>query len=484
MSLPPAVIFKGEHFQTSWKQDNPLNASLGHSKKGYTDGEIGVEWIKDFDEKTKAKAKGKRRLLLVDGHNSHYTRAFLEHARKNRIRVLCYPSHSTHLYQGLDVVIFGPLKRAWSKFRDEFERKTGRAIGKTHFLAVYAQAHLEALTKENIEAAFKKTGVVPFNPDVITEAMMAPSHTTSTQSGLPVPLSSPVRVMSDMIHRVLARQASELDEEMETEDEDVLEISSPRTHDELPLPLTPMRAAVNDLSSTSLAHLVSSSPPRASSSIPLFQPNTISPFKSYNKDLLELEPHTENEARLQRALQEAEERDRRRKNAMVEMQGVTVLQNMYVRQANTHLHSREEEQKKKGEGNRLFGDGMARYLDGDEFYFNVVRLDEEAKRKKQAKAERQVARETRAQALAAWKKQEDERKARNTEIRRVYHDAVKEWEAERDAAKSGNRRPGWNKPKRGKLEKGVPRPRKPDIEDSDEEQEQEDEEEEENDDDE
>jgi len=26
-SLPPAVIFKGENFQTSWKQDNPLNAS-------------------------------------------------------------------------------------------------------------------------------------------------------------------------------------------------------------------------------------------------------------------------------------------------------------------------------------------------------------------------------------------------------------------------------------------------------------------------
>ena len=26
-SLPPAVIFKGKNFQTSWKQDNPLHAS-------------------------------------------------------------------------------------------------------------------------------------------------------------------------------------------------------------------------------------------------------------------------------------------------------------------------------------------------------------------------------------------------------------------------------------------------------------------------
>ncbi|KAF8158591.1 hypothetical protein B0H34DRAFT_709438 [Crassisporium funariophilum] len=36
--------------------------------------------------------------LVVDGHNLHYTQGFLEHARANRIRVLCYPLHSTHVY--------------------------------------------------------------------------------------------------------------------------------------------------------------------------------------------------------------------------------------------------------------------------------------------------------------------------------------------------------------------------------------------------
>ena len=46
---------------------------LGYSKKGWTDGEIGLAWIKDFDARTKEKANGESRLLLVDGHNSHYT---------------------------------------------------------------------------------------------------------------------------------------------------------------------------------------------------------------------------------------------------------------------------------------------------------------------------------------------------------------------------------------------------------------------------
>ena len=78
------------------------------------------------------------RLLLVDGHSSHYTLGFLEYARDNIVVVLCYPSHSTHIYQGLDVVIFSVLKRAWSDKRDWFEAQ-GPAVTKLNFMAVYAR---------------------------------------------------------------------------------------------------------------------------------------------------------------------------------------------------------------------------------------------------------------------------------------------------------------------------------------------------------
>jgi hypothetical protein len=88
---------------------------LGYLKKGWTDGEIGRAWIEDFDKKTSAKARGRKRVLLVDGHNSHYTYEFLEYARTHNIHVLCYPSHTTHIYQGLDVVIFSVLKKCWTE---------------------------------------------------------------------------------------------------------------------------------------------------------------------------------------------------------------------------------------------------------------------------------------------------------------------------------------------------------------------------------
>ena len=91
---------------------------------------------------------------MVDGHVSHYTCAFLEYARENKIHVLCYPSHSTHVYQGLDVAVFGVLKCCWSEVRDDYERRTGGKVDKTNFLEVYAAAHEAALTPGNIKATF------------------------------------------------------------------------------------------------------------------------------------------------------------------------------------------------------------------------------------------------------------------------------------------------------------------------------------------
>ena len=96
-----------------------------------------------------------------------------------------------HLYQRLDVVIFSVLKRSWTKFCDDFERN-GAKVAKTNFSSVYAKAHIEALSKENIISAFKKTGIVPFDPNVITITMLVLSHTSSTKSSLPLALTSPV----------------------------------------------------------------------------------------------------------------------------------------------------------------------------------------------------------------------------------------------------------------------------------------------------
>jgi hypothetical protein len=101
--------------------------SIGYSKKGWIDGELGVLWIQEFDKATRAAAKGRARLLLVDGHNSHYTRGFI--------------------YQGLDVVVFAVLKQRWYEERDRWEREGGGKVDKNNFATVYARAHKRAISQ-------------------------------------------------------------------------------------------------------------------------------------------------------------------------------------------------------------------------------------------------------------------------------------------------------------------------------------------------
>jgi hypothetical protein len=152
---------------------------MGYQEKGWTDGEIGAAWMKIFEAITHKKANRKWWLLIVDGHNSHYTTAFLLLARLNMIIVICYLAHKTHIFQGLDVVIFAVLKLYLSQERDELLRSTRKAIDKSNFNMIYAKAYTHALTPENIKSAFQKTGIFPFNPDVVTPAMMAPSVTNT-----------------------------------------------------------------------------------------------------------------------------------------------------------------------------------------------------------------------------------------------------------------------------------------------------------------
>lgn len=67
---------------------------------------------------------------------------------------------------------------------DEWDKKS--AVTKSNFLAVYARAHMRALTPENILAAFRKMRVVSLNPDMVTVQMMAPSLEIARSSTLPL----------------------------------------------------------------------------------------------------------------------------------------------------------------------------------------------------------------------------------------------------------------------------------------------------------
>jgi hypothetical protein len=97
---------------------------------------------------------------------------------------------------------------------------------------------------------------------------------------------------------------------------------------------------------------------------------------------------------------------------MVEMQASAVLAGMYSDRSQKQLQAAEERKKQK-RGTRKMGHGKAKYFTGDDFY--QLCLDDEKAKETEAgeKEERRVRREAHAGELAAWKKGNEDIRAKS-----------------------------------------------------------------------
>jgi len=131
----------------------------------------------------------------MDGHSSHYTPELLKYAQDNHIIILGYPPHCTHALQGLDVVCFARMKEAWKEEIRKFEDLHRSNVMKEDFAEVFGKTFHKAFTVPTVLAAFEKTGIHPYNPNVITPRMMKESEPSSLIGSLPIPMPSPVRAI-------------------------------------------------------------------------------------------------------------------------------------------------------------------------------------------------------------------------------------------------------------------------------------------------
>jgi hypothetical protein len=368
------------------------------------------------------------------------------------------------------VAIFGTLKLYWTQEKEKWHREKKQAVTKENFLQIYGRAHVRALTEANIKSAFQKTGLWPFSRDVVTPEMMAPSLETSVRGHLPVPPTTPVQVMTDMLYRAheRAKKARLCTESASDSDSDAPSSPTPenpspprrrRLPDARPDPFsTPVKDAIASLRTTSAAFLVTSSPVQSSSTPPRIAPTVISPEKARNTALLAAEPSTALERELQAALREQQSKNRAQKSQMVAMQSALVLNGTYCDLVRSQLAAQEEKKNKKKKG-RLVGDGLPRLLTAREFVRRVAEFEKTATEKATALEQRKATRAEKAEAMKEWKMLDEERKERNHEIRNEWKEQVQAWEAERDLAKEEHRRPRWKKPVlKGLLFSPLPKP--------------------------
>jgi hypothetical protein len=59
-----------------------------------------------------------RHLFILDGHGSHVTLEAIKQAEKFGFDMITFPSHTSHVFQPLDVACFKPFKTTFRKERN------------------------------------------------------------------------------------------------------------------------------------------------------------------------------------------------------------------------------------------------------------------------------------------------------------------------------------------------------------------------------
>jgi hypothetical protein len=166
-AIEPFIIGAGQYHLANWYQEATLPDGwvIATSQNGWTDNELGLEWLKHFDRSTSKRTNSRYRLLILDGHESHHSADFERYCEANKIITLCMPAHSSHLLQPLDVGCFGPLKKAYGREIEHLIRRSITHISKTEFFPAFYAAFQVAITESNIRGGFRGAGLAPFDPE-------------------------------------------------------------------------------------------------------------------------------------------------------------------------------------------------------------------------------------------------------------------------------------------------------------------------------
>ncbi|CUA69981.1 hypothetical protein RSOLAG22IIIB_08826 [Rhizoctonia solani] len=446
VSIPPFVIFKGQAFMVSWfLQPNTANAKISYSKKGYMTGEVGLEWIKHFNNYAPPSAPDRTRLLLVDGHVSHYTLELLNYAREHNIVLACYPSHTTHVLQGLDVACFARLKQLYSRYAKQRENTQGFKVTKSTFLVPFSKAYSETFTPETIRSAFSSTGIHPFNRNIVSAETMAPSLPTSTQSSLPLSLPDAVAAVA----RVWA-----IDPSLTDNNTGGMQLPGARLGDEFqqaPVPNPGHHANLSALvTNTSASFLADGVPVTVANSLTPLPFHHLPPLPS--STLAMNKAAISPEARLMAELEAYRAQEHTLQKMYEGAQAQLVLADRHCSLLQGRLAAKEDRAKEKTARTgheRLMGDGLPRALSHGEFYDVRVRRSQIAAAEEVEK-ERKAAKNAQIKGMKEeWKLAEAARKEQNNQVRLKWKEGpLAKWNAAHEQAKAeGRRLMGMPRPK-------------------------------------
>jgi len=116
-------------------------------------------------------------LLLLDGHKSHIAAVDVkEWAQERNIILHILPVHTSHILQPLDVGCYGLLQRIYDNECHKTMRHNHSIITRYNVCELGCKAYQKALSPENLQSAFRKTGIYPLTIIVINRDLLKPSE--------------------------------------------------------------------------------------------------------------------------------------------------------------------------------------------------------------------------------------------------------------------------------------------------------------------
>ena len=175
--IPPMLLFPRIRSNDDYMIGAPLHSISGFNKTGWMTKELFTKWMIHFIHFAKP-SRTRRVFLLLDGHSTHIKNIdAINFAKDNYIDIICFPPHTSHRLQPLDVSFMSPLKSYCNKglshmvIQREYVRLRDLA-------GIFAKAYENAATLSIAKNGFRKTGIVPINRHIFTEEDFAPSMPT------------------------------------------------------------------------------------------------------------------------------------------------------------------------------------------------------------------------------------------------------------------------------------------------------------------
>ncbi|XP_060604540.1 uncharacterized protein LOC132757309 [Ruditapes philippinarum] len=169
--LPPFFVFKGKRFNPDLMKGSSVGAKGVMSDSGWSNAAIFQQYLEEhFLPNARPCPEDKQPIILIyDEHSSHKSPKLINWARERGLILFVLPARISHLLQPLDVAVFGSSKNNYySECSSFMSRCIGQIITRYELCSIACKAYTRAMSPSNIQSAFRKTGIVPIDPTVVS----------------------------------------------------------------------------------------------------------------------------------------------------------------------------------------------------------------------------------------------------------------------------------------------------------------------------